>query len=111
MTVTTTIRTLFAVVVGGTALASSALAAGEPKSQLPFTQPLGTERSATAAVGPKHISRSSISVATADAKFQIPFTALLGSRRTSNLELGREHASSTSVTSGDSKSQLPFTRS
>jgi hypothetical protein len=42
MTITATIRTLAATAIAAAVVASSALAAGEPKNMLPFTHIVGT---------------------------------------------------------------------
>ena len=72
MTITTTIRTFAAVVVGAGALASSALAAGEPKNSLPFTRIVSLDRVATLAVAVKHASSAHTS--SGEAKNVLPFT-------------------------------------
>ena len=102
MTVSTITRTLLAVAVGSAVVCTSALAAGEPKNQAPFTLPSGIERAATGAVAPTHSTRSSVSVTTADSKNQIPFTGSLG--------MGQTAKGLISLTAGDAKNQLPFTR-
>jgi hypothetical protein len=102
MTVNTITRMLLAVALGSAVFCTSALAAGEPKSQAPFTLPAGAERSATATVTPTHSSRYSVGVTTADAKGQLPFTGSLG--------LGATARALILPTAGDSKNQLPFTR-
>ena len=102
MTVSTITRTLLAAAFGSAILCTSALAAGEPKNQAPFTLPSGVERSETATVGPTHSARFSVSVTTADSKNELPFTGSLG--------MGQTAKALITLTAGDSKNQFPFTR-
>jgi len=74
MTVTTTIRMLAAVVLAARALASSGLAAGEPKNEYPFTAMIGSERAGTVVLGLKHVASHSSRPAAGESKNTLPFT-------------------------------------
>ena len=74
MTVTATIRTFFAVCLASSVLASSALAAGEPKNELPFTHAIGVESATTLVFGVKHATALSVHASTGEAKNSLPFT-------------------------------------
>jgi hypothetical protein len=72
MTATTTIRTVVLTAVATCALASSALAAGEPKNELPFTQSVGSVRASTLVL---EVERSVKTLHTAgEPKNTLPFT-------------------------------------
>jgi hypothetical protein len=74
MTVTTTIRTFLALCASTCVLASSAVAAGEPKNELPFTRAIGIERAATAVTAARHHSSLTVDGGLGEAKNQLPFT-------------------------------------
>jgi hypothetical protein len=73
MTITTTIRTLLMVTATAAVLASTALAAGEPKNELPFTRISGAAHVATLALEAKHAT-SRAHAPVAEAKNVLPFT-------------------------------------
>jgi hypothetical protein len=71
LTAKTTIRSISAVIVVAASLASSALAAGEPKNEIPFTRLVSTDRVATLAIGVNHTASHASS---GEAKNVLPFT-------------------------------------
>jgi hypothetical protein len=71
MSITTTIRAFVAAAAALT-LASSAIAAGEPKNELPFTHPVGDQNPATLTATVRHTTHALAHVG--EPKNQLPFT-------------------------------------
>jgi hypothetical protein len=72
MTISTTIQTFAATAAVALTLTSSALAAGEPKNELPFTRPVGAQHPATLTASYRHTTHSLAQVG--EPKNQLPFT-------------------------------------
>ena len=106
MTVTTITRTFLAVAIAAGALASSALGAGEPKNQAPFTRSVGQTAAPSVAAAIGHVSGKS---ALGEPKNQAPFTRIAGTGTRIAILATVKHSSGTLVQVGEPKNEAPFT--
>ena len=109
MTLSRTLKTAAAVALCTAAAAQSALAAGEQKNTLPFTDPAATSQSTSNATIPGSTVARAWRAMVGDAKNLQPFTRPLAETDAVARYLRQNQHDATITSVGEPKNELPFT--